>query len=172
MQHFLLWARRLPLAPLALTLLGASLWPEMELLVPSLPAMKNHFGVSEGEIQQLLSTNFIGFLCGIFLAGPLCDSLGRKRVCIWGALLFLLASLGAALSGDFFGLMLARFLQGLTVTAPIIAGSALLMELSSGRGQIYWMSMSSARYEKLFVNRIYYYAYWLKYSAFLSTYAY
>lgn len=134
----------MPIAPLALICLGASLWPELELLVPSLPAMKEYFGVSQGEIQQLLSWNFAGFLCGILLAGPLCDSLGRKKVCLLGGLFFIAASYWAASCSSFAGLSCARFLQGLAVTAPIIAGSALLLELTSGRRQIFWMSISSA----------------------------
>lgn len=144
MKRLVLLAERLPLAPLCLTLLGAMLWPEMELLVPSLPAMKVYFSVSEGQIQQLLSTNFIGFLCGVLIAGPLCDSLGRKKVCIAGTLIFLLSSLVAALSQDFSLLLAMRFVQGLAVTAPIIAGSTMLFEVTNGQGQIFWMSVSSA----------------------------
>jgi len=144
MKRFILSLRRLPVAPLCLTFLGATLWPEMELLVPSLPAMKLHFGVSEGQIQQLLSINFIGFICGVIFAGPLCDSWGRKKMCVAGSLVFLLASVGAALSDNFALLMSMRFLQGLAVTAPIIGGGGMLLEITKGPGQIFWMSVSSA----------------------------
>lgn len=135
---------RWPIAPICLTFLGATLWPEMELLVPSLPAMKGHFGVSEGEVQQLLSINFIGFIIGVLFAGPLCDSLGRKKVCVGGALIFLLASMGAALSDSFTLLMAMRFVQGLAVTAPIIGGGGMLLEITTGHRQIFWMSLSSS----------------------------
>ncbi|HXW59941.1 MAG TPA: MFS transporter, partial [Myxococcota bacterium] len=112
MKTLVSFAKRLPMEPLCLTVLGATLWPEMELLVPSLPAMKTHFGVSDGQIQQLLSVNFIGFLCGVLIAGPLCDSLGRKKICVVGAVLFLFASAFLALSDSFNTLMAMRFLQG------------------------------------------------------------
>lgn len=144
MRKFVIAAQSLPIAPICLTFLGATLWPEMELLVPSLPAMKGFFQVSEGEIQQLLSINFIGFICGVLFAGPLCDSLGKKKVCVIGAGLFLLASMGAAFSNNFAFLMGMRFLQGLTVTAPIIGGGAMLFEMTRGATQIFWMSLSSA----------------------------
>lgn len=144
MKTIRLRGKSYPLAPIYLILLGAALWPEMELLVPSLPAMKVFFQVSDGEIQQLLTANFIGFLCGVLFAGPLCDSLGRKNTTVWGMFLFLLASLAAALTNDFSALMVARFLQGLAVTAPIIGGSTMLLELTTGDRQIFWMSMSSA----------------------------
>ena len=116
----------------------------MELLVPSLPAMKEAFGVSDGEIQQLLTANFVGFLCGVLLAGALCDSWGRKKTILWGMVLYLGASLLAIAADSFSLLMVARFIQGLAVTAPIVAGSAMLMDLTAGPSQITWMSLSTA----------------------------
>jgi len=131
-------------APLSLLVLGASLWPELELLVPSLPGLKVFFGVSEGQIQQLLSANFIGFLGGVLFAGPLCDSLGRRSVSLGGMLIFLLASCCAPLANSFEALLIIRFFQGVAVTGPIIGGSTLLLELTFGQKQIFWMSMSNA----------------------------
>lgn len=144
MKKFVAWAKALPIAPLSLTFLGATLWPEMELLVPSLPYMKEHFQVSEGQIQQVLSINFIGFILGVLIMGPLCDSLGRKKISIYGALVFLLASATAAIIDNFSVLMTMRFIQGIVVTAPIIGGSTMLLEMTSGHRQIFWMSISSS----------------------------
>lgn len=133
-----------PIVPISLLVLGASLWPELELLVPSLPGLKVFFGVSEGQIQQLLSINFIGFLGGVLFAGPLCDSLGRRAVSLGGMLIFLVASACAPLASSFEALMIIRFFQGIAVTGPIIGGSTLLVELTVGRAQIFWMSISNA----------------------------
>lgn len=144
MKSISFMGRSIPVAPLCLIFLASSLWPEMELLVPSLPAMKVAFGVTDGEIQQLLTANFVGFLCGVLLAGALCDSWGRKKTILWGMALYLCASAFAIWAGDFSLLMGARFMQGLAVTAPIVAGSALLMDLTAGPGQIAWISFSTA----------------------------
>jgi len=100
--------------------------------------------VSEGHIQQLLSANFIGFLGGVLFAGPLCDSLGRRAVSLGGMLIFLIASALAPLAGSFETLLLIRFLQGIAVTGPIIGGSTMLLELTFGHKQIFWMSISNA----------------------------
>jgi DHA1 family bicyclomycin/chloramphenicol resistance-like MFS transporter len=144
MQSVRLLGRNLPLAPLSLIVLGSCLWPEMELLVPSLPAMKDAFQVTDAEIQQLLTSNFIGFLCGVLFAGGLCDSLGRKKLILWGLLFYILASGVAVLADSFSLLMVARFFQGLAVTAPIIGGSTMLMDVTRGPNQITWISLSSA----------------------------
>lgn len=134
----------LPIKQLCLILLGASLWPEMELLVPSLPDMKNYFGVTEGQIQQLLSANFIGFIIGVIFAGPFCDGFGRRKVTIFGMLFYLVLSAFVALSNDFSSMMLLRFLQGIAITGPIIGGITILMESTKGKEQIFWLSISSA----------------------------
>lgn len=135
---------KFPLVEIALILLGIVLWPEMELLVPSLPNMMEHFLVSKGEIQQVLSSNFLGFILGVIFAGPLCDSLGRRKTTIIGMILFLLASIWVSISYSLEEMMIARFLQGFFVTAPIIGGSIMLLENTKGQAQIFWMSISSA----------------------------
>jgi DHA1 family bicyclomycin/chloramphenicol resistance-like MFS transporter len=144
MKENILRSSASPLVPLCLLVLGASLWPELELLVPSLPTMKEFFAVSEGEIQQLLGTNFIGFLAGVLLAGPLCDSLGRRRVALAGMMVFLLVSVYAPFASSFQMMLLVRFIQGFAVTGPIIGGSTMLMEHTFGAAQIFWMSMANA----------------------------
>ncbi len=144
MKSISILGRTIPVAPLCLILLSASLWPEMELLVPSLPAMKDAFGVTDGEIQQLLTANFVGFLCGVLLAGALCDSWGRKKTILWGMFFYLSASLAAAWAESFSLLMAARFIQGLAVSGPIIAGGAMIMDTTAGPNQVTWMTLSMA----------------------------
>lgn len=144
MQSQRIDGRVLSFTPICLILLASCLWPEMELLVPSLPTMKAVFQVNDGEIQQLLTANFLGFLCGVLLTGGLCDSWGRKKTIVWGLVLYLFASLAAVFVDSFSWLMLLRFIQGLAVTAPIVAGTAMLMDVTAGPSQITWMAISSA----------------------------
>jgi DHA1 family bicyclomycin/chloramphenicol resistance-like MFS transporter len=146
MQKFVFFCERygIALIPLCLILLACGLWPEMELLVPSLPDMKRVFDVQDSHIQQLLTVNFVGFLIGVLIAGPLCDSAGRKTVLLFGAIGYLLASLASALTTDFTLLMGCRFFQGLFMTGPVIAGSVLLLEATSGVKQVFWMSLGNS----------------------------
>lgn len=146
MQKFVLFCERygIALIPICLILLGCGLWPEMELLVPSLPDMKKVFDVHDAQIQQLLTVNFVGFLIGVLLAGPLCDSMGRKTVLVIGAVGYLLSSFLSVHVTDFSFLMITRFLQGFTMTGPVIAGGVLLLESTSGAKQVFWMSLASS----------------------------
>lgn len=133
----------IPYAQLSLLVLGMALWSEMELLVPSLPAMRSYFAVSEGQIQQVLSANFIGFLLGVFLAGPLCDGFGRRSTTLWGMAMFLLASTLVSIADGLPMMIFARLLQGFFVTAPIIGGITMLFEVTKRDEQVLWMSISS-----------------------------
>ncbi len=146
MQKLVLFCERygIALVPFCLILLACGLWPEMELLVPSLPDMKQAFDIHDAEIQQLLTVNFVGFILGVLIAGPLCDSLGRKRVLVVGAIAYLLASFMSVFVSNFSFMMLARFLQGFTMTGPLIAGGVLLLEATAGAKQVFWMSLSNS----------------------------
>lgn len=146
MQKFVLFCERygIALIPICLILLGCGLWPEMELLVPSLPDMKRAFDVQDAHIQQLMTVNFVGFLIGVLIAGPLCDSLGRKKILVVGAIAYLLSSLVSAFAETFSVLMVARFFQGFTMTGPVIAGGVLLLEATSGAKQVFWMSLGNS----------------------------
>ncbi len=132
------------LFPFYLLALACSLWPELELLVPSFPSMKLVFDVDDGQIQQLLSVNFFGFLVGVLFAGPLCDSVGRRVVMSYGMLGYLLASFAAVMATDFSFLMVARFFQGVLMTGPVVAGGVILLEVTSGASQVFWMAISSS----------------------------
>lgn len=135
---------KFPNVELCLIFLGIVLWSEMELLVPSLPSMKDYFEVSKGQIQQVLSANFFGFFIGVLLAGPICDSLGRRKTSVVGMLLFLLCSTWVCLAESMGSMLMARFFQGLFVTGPMIGGMTMLLERTYGVRQVFWMSLSSA----------------------------
>nr|WP_063854502.1 phenicol efflux MFS transporter PexA [uncultured bacterium Ak20-3]ADI87853.1 PexA [uncultured bacterium Ak20-3] len=146
MKKFVLFCERngIALIPIVLILLGCGLWPEMELLVPSLPDMQRAFNIQDAQIQQLLTANFVGFLIGVLFAGPLCDSAGRRTVMMIGTIGYLVSSVLCPFCNDFVLLMIARFFQGLFMTGPVIAGGVLLMEATEGVKQIFWMSIGNA----------------------------
>jgi DHA1 family bicyclomycin/chloramphenicol resistance-like MFS transporter len=146
MKNFALYCqqRGIALIPLCLIFMACGLWTEMEILVPSLPDMKHHFGLNDAQIQQLLTANFLGFFLGVLVAGPLCDTLGRKPMVLWGGLVYLLSCAACALTSDFSVLLMARFVQGVAMTGPTLAGGVLLFEHTSGERQIFWMALANS----------------------------
>lgn len=92
----------------------------INLTIPSIQ-QQFHVGVEQAQwLQTLYVLLFGGFL---IIGGKTSDQKGRKKVFLWGGLVFMLTSLGAGLSTSFESLAVFRALQGL--------GAAFIMPASS-----------------------------------------
>ncbi|WP_164109898.1 MULTISPECIES: MFS transporter [Sphingobacterium] len=92
----------------------------INLTIPSIQE-QFHIGVEQAQwLQTLYVLLFGGFL---IIGGRMSDQKGRKKVFLWGGLVFMLTSLGAGLSTSFESLAIFRALQGL--------GAAFIMPASS-----------------------------------------
>jgi MFS family permease len=88
----------------------------------TIPTIQRQFEISENTVQWL-QTLYVLFYGGfLIIGGKLSDTIGRRKIFIYGSVIFLLTSLGAGLSGNFLLLAIFRALQGF--------GAALLMPSS------------------------------------------
>ncbi|MEJ6709009.1 MAG: multidrug effflux MFS transporter [Amylibacter sp.] len=88
---------------------------------------------SVSRVQLIIATFFLGTGIGQLLAGPLSDTLGRKPVILCGVGVFVLASIWAWLTNSIEMLLVARFVQGLGISAPRTVGMAMVRDQYSGR---------------------------------------
>jgi predicted MFS family arabinose efflux permease len=103
---------------------------------PLLLVYRERLDLSPEVLTALFGTYAAGLVPALFLAGPLSDSLGRRRVAIPGIVLSGLASLAFAAAGDSLGLLFAaRFLQGVVSGVVFSVGSAWVAELSLASGE-------------------------------------
>lgn len=89
----------------------------------TMPSIQAQFGIAEdmlGWLQTLYVLFFGGFL---IIAGKLSDQLGRRKIFLFGGVVFMLSSLGAGLATSFEALAIFRAVQGLG--AAFIMPSAL-----------------------------------------------
>ena len=105
-----------------------------DMMLPALGAIGNDLGIIDKNKVQLIITIFLlGTGLGQLIAGPVSDAYGRKIVLSTGILLFIAASIWAMVTTSFTMLLIARFVQGLGISAPRSAGNAMVRDLYSGR---------------------------------------
>ena len=83
----------------------------IDMYLPAFPQIARELGVPIGSVQTTLASFFIGFAGGQALYGPISDRFGRRMPLFAGLVLYILASIGCALSYDIDSLTIFRFCQ-------------------------------------------------------------
>jgi MFS family permease len=89
----------------------------------AMPLVRADFGLDNSTVQWLQTVYILSYGGFMIAGGKLADLTGRKKIFITGAALFLITSLGAALSVTFEQLMVFRLVQG--IGAAFVMPSAL-----------------------------------------------
>ncbi|MBN9288340.1 MAG: hypothetical protein BGO43_14960 [Gammaproteobacteria bacterium 39-13] len=102
---------------------------ETDIYTPSFPEMVAYFGTNEESIQQLLSMNFLGLCLSSLLFGPASDAYGRKPMLFIGLFIFMVSSIGCAMTESLEYMIYCRFIQGLGCGAITSAGLASIFDV-------------------------------------------
>ena len=100
--------------------------------LPSLPDIVRVMETDVAGAQATLSAFLFGFAGGQILWGPLSDRLGRRPVLLTGLGIFMVATLACALAPSIEALTLARAVQALGASGPIVLGRAMVRDLYEG----------------------------------------
>lgn len=100
--------------------------------MPFFPALMVSFGATQVELQQTLSVYLAAFGFMMLLHGPLSDAFGRRPIVLAGLMVYMLASIGSALSTSLGLLLFLRALQGLSVGAGSVVGRAIIRDRLEG----------------------------------------
>jgi len=101
----------------------------MDMYLPAFPAIAADLHAEISNVAYSLTSYFIGISIGQILYGPMIDRFGRKRPLIIGLILYLLTSLGCALSPTVNWLIGLRFLLALGGCAGMVASRAVVRDL-------------------------------------------
>ncbi|WP_138760921.1 MFS transporter [Modestobacter altitudinis] len=102
---------------------------------PLLLVYQERLDLSPQVLTALFGSYAAGLVPALFVAGPLSDRLGRRRVAVPGILLSAVASLAFAAAGESLELLFtARFLQGVVSGVVFSVASAWIGELSLASG--------------------------------------
>ena len=101
----------------------------IDMYLPGFPAIAQDLHTSISQVQLSLTTYLIGISVGQLLYGPLLDRFGRKLPLYAGLVVYLLASVGCALSTSIETLIAMRLLQALGGCVGLVSAQALVRDL-------------------------------------------
>lgn len=104
-------------------------------LLPSFGAMRDAFDLdpTSTRISLTVTLFFLGSGVGLFIAGPLADAIGRRRVLLITLSMYGLAALASAVAPSLEVLLVSRFVWGLAAAGPRILSQAMLRDRFSGQ---------------------------------------
>ncbi|KQM27136.1 MFS transporter [Sphingomonas sp. Leaf11] len=92
--------------------------------------LKTAFGLSEAGLGFTVGSLLIGCFVGAFLAGKLADAMGRRKVMMLAAVLFLIGALVQGFSHVQLLFVVARFMGGMAVGAASVLSPAYISEVA------------------------------------------
>jgi len=100
--------------------------------LPSFPDIAREFAVSALYLQQTLSFYLLAFAVMTLVYGPLSDAYGRRRVVLVAVALYVLSSIGCWFAPNAHWLLVMRIGQGLSASAGIVIGRAVIRDAFAG----------------------------------------
>jgi MFS transporter, DHA1 family, multidrug resistance protein len=108
---------------------------EIDIAMPSLPAMKEYFRVSTFLIELVLAVNVVCHCVAALFAGFLGDKYGKKQIIVYGFILFIIGSFLCAISSNFYFLLIGRAIQGIGVAPAMVLSFIIGLEKYAHKGE-------------------------------------
>lgn len=101
---------------------------ETDIYLPAFPDMMAWFSASEGDIQGLLTWNFVGICVSGPLYGPLSDAFGRKKPLLAALGMFMAGSIITVFAQNMDQMLWGRILQGFGSGGCFTLGTAIIFD--------------------------------------------
>jgi len=120
--------------PLSLVVAAlATLAPfSIDTYLPSFPDIGMELHAGHAEMQLTLSLYLLAAAIATLVYGPLSDGFGRRRVIMAALSIYVAASIGCALAANIHELILLRIGQGLSASAGMVIGRAMVRDVFHG----------------------------------------
>jgi len=107
-----------------------------DMFLPAYPNIAAFFEVPDAFVQYSLSAVTLGAAIGFFIAGPLSDSLGRRKPVIFFLTLFTVASAALYFAPGIEAFVVLRLFQGMAGAAIAVVTQAIIRDLFVGNAML------------------------------------
>lgn len=140
-RRFATWRQGVLLASMA----GLSVLAGLA-IVPVLPQMERQFASTPGlalllPLLLMLPTLMMGLACGP--AGLLADRLGRKKVLVWGLLVYAAAGVAPFALGSLYLIAVTRVILGFSTSAIMTASTVMIGDLFEPKDRGRWLTVQA-----------------------------
>lgn len=97
--------------------------------VPSFPELQDLYGISADQVNWTVAIPALGLAVGPLIWSSIADSIGRRVIIIFGTIIALASTIGAAEAATYGGYMAARFFQGFGVSPASTVGLAVINDM-------------------------------------------
>jgi EmrB/QacA subfamily drug resistance transporter len=119
---------------LAATILGSSMvFIDGSVVNVALPVLQSELNATAAQVQWIVESYALFLAALILVGGSLGDRLGRRKVFIWGVIIFAIASLWCGFSPNVSQLILARAVQGIGGALLTPGSLAIISAAFSGK---------------------------------------
>ncbi|PKH17603.1 multidrug transporter CflA [Pseudomonas sp. 43NM1] len=116
---------------LLMTMVLLGVFP-LDVLLPSFPALAEHFRTSPADIAFSISLFAVGISLSQLLIGPLSDRMGRKGLLLAGMAVSIIGATGCLLATDYSWFLLFRMIQAIGCGCFVLT-QALVQDLFAGK---------------------------------------
>ncbi|MFA1563200.1 multidrug effflux MFS transporter [Aliivibrio fischeri] len=100
-----------------------------DIFLPALKDMGEFYNATPQNMQSSIAIFLLGISITQLIYGPITDSLGRKKVLLFGLFIWFFSTISIYFSQNFHSLMILRLLQGIGACAGITISRAIISDL-------------------------------------------
>lgn len=104
----------------------------IDMYLPAMPQVAADLNTTEAGAALTLTSYFIAFGLAQMIYGPMADAIGRKKPMALGVVIFLIATVAAALAPTIGWLILARAVQGFGAATLMVVPRAVIRDVATG----------------------------------------
>jgi len=106
---------------------------DIAVIAGAIPFITRHFSLTAGHLGMAVSAVALGCMLGSSVAGFISDRIGRKKVMIMAAALFVLSSIWTAIPSTLIYFIVARFLSGVAIGFASPVSPVYIAEVAPAR---------------------------------------